>query len=67
MLLHNGCPRCLRGDIIVRAEDRHVMASCLQCGYQREIKQVYDLRALSPSLVRTILDQDRARVVTGRS
>lgn len=38
MILPKACPRCIGGDIIVRAEDTNMVATCFQCDYHRDFK-----------------------------
>jgi hypothetical protein len=60
MVLPKACPRCLRGDIIVRAEDDRLTASCIQCGYQREFKKGYGWTP-SAAFIRDALARERFR------
>jgi Zn ribbon nucleic-acid-binding protein len=58
MILPKACPRCIGGDIIVRAEDTNMVATCFQCGYSREFKPGYGLSP-SAAFIRETLMRER--------
>jgi hypothetical protein len=58
MILRKSCPRCVSGDIIVRAEGTYTVASCLQCGYRREFVPGYGLTP-SAAFIRDALARER--------
>jgi len=58
MILPKACPRCIGGDIIVRAEDTNMVATCFQCGYRRDFKSGYGLRP-SAAFIRDALARER--------
>jgi hypothetical protein len=68
MILRRACSRCIGGDVIVRAEDTNVVATCFQRGYRRDFKSGYGLRR-SAAFIRDALARDRdlsRRVRVGR-
>jgi ribosomal protein S27AE len=58
MILPKACPRCMAGDIIVRADDTNMVATCFQCGYSREFKPGYGLTP-SAAFIRDALARER--------
>ena len=37
------CPRC-RGDIVIDRDQHGWYEQCLQCGYQRDLKKIIEMR-----------------------